>query len=54
MCPPTGTHGYHFKIYALDKKLSLPAGSTKDQLLAAIDGHIIASGELIGMYKKTK
>jgi Raf kinase inhibitor-like YbhB/YbcL family protein len=53
-CPPSGKHGYHFTIYALDKKLSLPAGASKSQLVGAMEGHILASGELIGMYKKTK
>jgi len=53
-CPPTDTHHYHFNIYALDRRIDLPAGSTKEQLLKAIEGHIIASGELIGLYKKEK
>jgi Raf kinase inhibitor-like YbhB/YbcL family protein len=53
-CPPNGTHHYHFKIYALDKKLGLAEGSTKEQLLDAMKDHILGSGELIGLYKKAK
>ena len=53
-CPPEGTHHYHFKIYALDAKMSLPHGNTKEQLLKAMKDHIIASGELVGLYAKTK
>jgi len=52
--PPTGAHHYHFTVYAIDKKLDLSAGATKDQLLKAIEGHILASGELIGIYEKKK
>jgi Raf kinase inhibitor-like YbhB/YbcL family protein len=51
-CPPSGTHHYHFKIYALDTTLDLQGYSHKQDLLKAMEGHIIASGELIGTYKK--
>jgi hypothetical protein len=51
-CPPGGTHRYYFKIYALDKKMGLSAGSTKAQLLKAMEGHVMAEGELIGRYKR--
>jgi len=51
-CPPSGTHHYHFKIYALNVKLDLPISTDKEALLKAMDGHIIASGELIGTYEK--
>lgn len=51
-CPPSGTHRYFFKIYALDKILDLEAGATKKQLLDAMEGHILAMGELIGKYKR--
>jgi Raf kinase inhibitor-like YbhB/YbcL family protein len=50
-CPPSGTHRYFFKLYALDKQLGLAAGATKDQVLAAMEGHILAQAELIGKYK---
>jgi len=51
-CPPGGTHRYFFKIYALDKKLDLSPGATKAQLEHAMNGHIIDSGELKGLYKR--
>ena len=51
-CPPSGTHRYFFKLYALDNNLSLSPGSTKDQLLKAMDGHILAQGELVGTFSK--
>lgn len=53
-CPPTGKHRYLFKIYALDQELSLKEGSTKKMLQDAMKGHILSSGELIGLYQKTK
>jgi len=51
-CPPSGTHRYFFKLYALDEMLDLPAGSTKEELIKAMQGHILAQGELIGRFKK--
>ncbi|HEY4147282.1 MAG TPA: YbhB/YbcL family Raf kinase inhibitor-like protein [Chitinophagaceae bacterium] len=51
-CPPGGTHHYHFKVYALDKKLDLNNQSGKDELQAAMKGHILAQGELVGLYSK--
>ncbi len=51
-CPPTGSHRYFFKLYALDTTLSLAADSGKDQLLEAMKGHILAQAELMGTYKK--
>lgn len=51
-CPPSGTHRYFFKIYALDATLNLPDNTTKSQLLNAMEGHIVASGELMGLYKR--
>ncbi len=51
-CPPNGIHHYHFKIYALDIKLDLPDSSGKQELKKAMEGHIIAFGELIGLYKR--
>jgi Raf kinase inhibitor-like YbhB/YbcL family protein len=52
--PPRGhgTHHYHFKLYALDTKLDLEPGAEKEELLEAMDGHILAQGELIGMYER--
>ncbi len=50
--PGHGVHHYHFKLYALDGELSLPAGATKKQLEAAMDGHILAQCELVGTYER--
>ncbi|CAG0968601.1 partial hypothetical protein, partial [Anaerolineae bacterium] len=51
-CPPGGLHRYFFKIYALDTVLTLESGSTKVQLLAAMKGHTLAEGQLMGRYKR--
>ena len=51
-CPPSGTHRYFFKIYALDTMLNLKEGITKGALEKAMQGHILDKAELIGLYKK--
>ena len=51
-CPPSGTHRYFFKIYALDTILNLNEGITKAQLEKAMQGHILDKAELIGLYKR--
>ena len=51
-CPPDKEHRYFFKLYALDTLLSLEAGATKKEVLSAIEGHVIAYAELIGLYCK--
>lgn len=51
-CPPSGTHRYYFKMYALDIELDLESGITKQQLLQAMKGHILAEGKLMGKYKR--
>lgn len=51
-CPPSGTHRYFFKLYALDEKLNLPPALTKPELEKAISGHVIEQTELIGLYKR--
>ena len=51
-CPPGGTHRYYFKLYALDVELNLDSGVTKDQLLEAMQGHILAEAQLMGKYKR--
>ncbi len=51
-CPPSGTHRYFFKIYALDTETSLGPGATKDQLLKAMEDHAIADGQLMGRYQR--
>ena len=50
--PGHGTHHYHFKLYALDKAVTLPAGAAKKQLLDAMKGHIVAEGKLVGTYAR--
>jgi hypothetical protein len=50
--PPSGTHRYFFKVYALDKPLDLRAGITKPDLLRAMEGHILAQGQLMGKYAR--
>jgi len=51
-CPPRGTHRYFFKLYALDVSLSLDQNSTKAQLERAMQGHIVAQTELVGVYTR--
>jgi Raf kinase inhibitor-like YbhB/YbcL family protein len=51
-CPPSCTHRYYFKLYALDTELNLGAGATKAQLLKAMESHILAEGQLMGRYKR--
>lgn len=51
-CPPGGNHRYYFKVYALDKELDLEPGATKDKLLKAMEGKILAEGQLMGKYKR--
>jgi Raf kinase inhibitor-like YbhB/YbcL family protein len=51
-CPPSGTHRYFFKLYALDTALRLEPGSTADQVRQAMEGHVLAEGELMGTYSR--
>ena len=52
-CPDAGsTHHYAITVYALDTKLGLPADTTGGKLLTAIDGHILARGQIVGAYGK--
>jgi Raf kinase inhibitor-like YbhB/YbcL family protein len=53
-CPPGGTHRYYFKVYALDTHLNLSAFSEKEVLENAIQNHILAHGELVGLYRRVK
>ena len=50
--PPSGTHRYFFKIYALDQELGLEEGVSKEVLEKAMEGHILDKFELIGLYKR--
>ena len=51
-CPPSGTHRYFFKLYALDAILSMPADTDKNSLEAEINRHLLAEAELIGLYQR--
>ncbi len=49
--PPSGTHRYFFRIFALDVSLNLKEGSTRKELEEAMEGHILEKAELIGLYR---
>jgi Raf kinase inhibitor-like YbhB/YbcL family protein len=51
-CPPSGTHHYFFKVYALDTELDLGKNSVKRDVEKAMQGHILARGQLIGLFSK--
>ena len=51
-CPPSGTHRYFFKLYALDEILAISPGASKGELEKAMVGHILAQGELMGTFSK--
>jgi len=51
-CPPSGTHRYFFKLYALDTMLQLSPNANKQQVEQAMQNHILAQAELIGLYKR--
>jgi hypothetical protein len=50
--PPGSPHHYVFKLYALDVKLNLPVGEKRAQVEAAMQGHILASGRLVGLFQR--
>jgi Raf kinase inhibitor-like YbhB/YbcL family protein len=52
-CPPSGIHRYKFKAFALDAKINFAETPTKEDLEVAMKGHILAKGELVGIYQKT-
>ena len=52
-CPPSGTHRYFFKIYALDTVLNLPEGVKKNQVEKAMQGHVLDKAELVGLFKQS-
>jgi hypothetical protein len=53
-CPPSGAHRYYFKIFALNRELDIPPGAKRSQLDAAMKGHVVAQGELMGRYARKK
>jgi Raf kinase inhibitor-like YbhB/YbcL family protein len=53
--PPAGDapHHYHVQVFALDRLLDLPEGADRDDLIEAIAGHVLASGELVGTFERS-
>lgn len=51
-CPPSGTHRYYFRLYALDIQIGLLPGATKEDVLREMDGHVLAQTELMGTFSK--
>ena len=51
-CPPSGTHHYVFTLYALDQMLAVPAGATRADVAKAMDGHIVGSNILLGLFER--
>ncbi len=50
-CPPSGTHHYHFRVFALDRPL-IPLSGSRSAFLSKIKGHIVGEGELVGLYER--
>jgi len=53
-CPPDREHRYFFKLFALDTLLELEEGATKEQVLEAMSGHVLAEAQLMGMYNRKR
>lgn len=51
-CPPSGTHRYFFRLFALDAPLDLPGGATRAELEGAMQDHVLAQAELMGTYRR--
>lgn len=49
-CPPSGTHRYFFKLHALDQLLNVAPGGGKEEVLQAMQGHVLDAAELMGLY----
>jgi Raf kinase inhibitor-like YbhB/YbcL family protein len=49
-CPPNGNHRYFFKLHALDRSLDLAPGASSEDVLQAMDGHVLDAAELMGLY----
>ena len=52
-CPPSGTHRYFFRLYALDAMLDLPSGASRIDLDRSMRGHVLAQAELMGKYRRS-
>ena len=52
--PPSGTHRYYFRLFALDTMLDLPQGVEREEVEQAMDGHVLESAELVGLYAKSE
>lgn len=52
-CPPSATHRYEFRLYALDTELDLPPSITKQDVLRAVEGHILGETKLTGLYSRS-
>jgi len=52
--PPSGTHRYYFKVYAIDCLLELKPGGGRGELEKAMKGHILVEGQLMGRYKRQR
>jgi len=53
-CPPSGTHRYFFKFYALDSELTLKPGATRAEVEQAMEGHILGRAQLMGTYSRQR
>ena len=51
-CPPSGTHRYVFKLYALNAALELAGTASKHELEDAMEGHVLAQAQLVGLYAR--
>jgi Raf kinase inhibitor-like YbhB/YbcL family protein len=51
-CPPSGTHRYYFKLYALDASINLLPGATKEEVLREMEGHVLSESELMGTFSR--
>jgi Raf kinase inhibitor-like YbhB/YbcL family protein len=50
--PGSQPHHYHFQLFALDTRLDLAGGADREALLAAMNGHVLATGDLVGLFGK--
>jgi Raf kinase inhibitor-like YbhB/YbcL family protein len=53
-CPPSGAHRYYFRVFALDRELDLSSNAKRREVDAAIKGHVLAQGELMGRYARKR